>query len=124
MFNNTRLPTGTNFFVNPSFTNTTDLLANQMGVPNCAGFTNTTQCMGWNAETRALTTPSVISDLTAGCGNCAGRGFQRPSVTCDVNADYPVWLKGINYLHATNGWVADTDNTECRPDYQAMRPMR
>ena len=56
---------GTNTYENPSFKNTYDLLTNQIGVPNCAGFANTTQCMGWNANTNTLTTPSVISDLTA-----------------------------------------------------------
>ena len=109
MFNNTPVPTLTNnFFVNPSFTNTTDLLANRMGVPNCAGFETTTQCIGWDAATKTLTTPSVISDLTAGCANCTGKGFRRPSVTCVANADYPVWLKGINYLHALDGFVANS----------------
>jgi hypothetical protein len=99
--NNGALPPGSNFFVNPVFTNTADLLANRIGVPNCAGFINTTQCMGWNATTGTLTTPSVISDLTASCAQCGGKGFQRPSVTCAANADFPTWLKGIVYLHWT-----------------------
>ena len=37
-----------------------------------------------------------------------GEGFQRPSITCVANADYPVWLKGINYLHALDGFVANS----------------
>jgi hypothetical protein len=109
LFNDQLVPSGANFYAtNPSFTNTTDLLANRMGVPNCAGFENTTQCMGWDARTGTLTTPSVISDLTASCTQCTGKGFQRPSVTCAPNADYPTWLKGIVYLHAVNGFVAGT----------------
>ena len=61
--------------------------------------------MGWNANTQTLTTNSVISDLTANCAGCAGKGFQKPSTTCISStagtpvADYPVWLKGIVYLH-------------------------
>ena len=96
--------------VDPGFTNTADLLANHMGAPNCTGFTNVTQCMGYNANTNAKTSPSVISDLTANpnCGGvtnqCAGKGYQLPSTTCltpgtGIVADYPTWLKGIVYLH-------------------------
>ena len=51
-------------YTTPSYTNTTDLLTNRVGVPNCTGFINTTQCMGYDAATSTLTVPSVISDLT------------------------------------------------------------
>ena len=104
-------PLGTNFIANPTFTNTADLLANRLGVPNCTGFENVTQCMGWDARTSTLTTPSVISDLTATCAQCTGKGFQRPSVTCAANADYPTWLKGIVYLHAS-GFTAGATITQ------------
>ena len=110
------LPAGTNFFVDPVFTDTTDLLANHVGIPNCTGFTNTTACMGWNANTSALTTPSVISDLAAGCGaNCTGRGFQRPSTTCAPNADFPAWLKGIVYLHWTGTAIVQNHDLATTP---------
>ncbi len=49
---------GTNIYVNPAFHNTADLAANRAGVPNCAGFTNVTACMGWNANTQTLMLPS------------------------------------------------------------------
>jgi hypothetical protein len=90
---------GTNFTGSPGFTNTTDLLANQSGAPNCAGFIVVTGCMGWNANTSTLTTPSVISDLTPSCTHCAGKGYQLPSVTCVSSGAifnlYPSRLKGI-----------------------------
>ena len=96
---------GVNTYMDAAFNDTTDLLANQVGVPNCTGFTNTTACMGWDATTATLTTPTVISDLVAtavGSGPyysmVAGKGFQLPSTTCAANADYPTWLKGIVYL--------------------------
>jgi hypothetical protein len=96
---------GTNTYTNPSFVNTADLLANRVGTPSCSGFTNSTACMGWNASTSRLTTPSVISDLIAtAVGSApyysavAGKGYQLPSTTCAPNADYPTWLKGIVYL--------------------------
>jgi hypothetical protein len=92
-----------NFLVNPVFTNTGDLLSNRSGPPNCAGFTNTTACMGWNANTSVVTTPSVISDLTPTCSQCTGKGYQKPSTTCVTSGPiatlYPAWLKGIVYLH-------------------------
>ena len=102
--NNFPVPTGTNFFVNPSFANTADLLANWTGVPNCSGFINTTRCMGYSPATGTLTPNTPIADLRAGCAQCAGKGFQLPSTTCAANADYPTWLKGVVYLQAS-GWV-------------------
>jgi len=90
-------------YVNPAFTNTADLLANQAGVPNCTGFTTTTACMGWNAVTSTLTTPSIISDLTPTAGGTAGKGYQLPSTICAANADYPTWLKGVVYLQWNSG---------------------
>ena len=107
-FNITPATNTQNTFVTAAFTNTTDLLANHVGVPNCTGFTNTTACMGWNATTATLTTPSVISDLAAGCTGCAGKGFQRPSVTCAANSDYPTWLKGLVYLQVSGTYPSIT----------------
>jgi hypothetical protein len=95
-------PPGANFTVNPNFANTVDLLSNRSSAPNCSSFTNVTACMGWNANTSTLVTPSVISDLTPNCSQCAGKGYQRPSTTCvtsgPVSTYYPTWLKGIVYL--------------------------
>jgi hypothetical protein len=91
---------GVNTYVDPGFTNTTDLLNNQMGVPNCSSFTNTTACMGYNANTGVLTTPSFISDLVPTAGAAAGKGVQLPSTICNPSdPDYPTWLKGIVYLY-------------------------
>jgi len=94
---------GTNTYENPAFTNTTDLLANQLGAPNCTGFVNVTECMGYNANALTLTTPSVISDLTPTASGTSGKGYQVPSTTCIssgfIYSDYPTWLKGVVYLH-------------------------
>ena len=99
--------------VNPNFKNTTDLVTNHLGVPNCFGFRNTTQCMGWDAASQRMTALSILDDLTAnatgGCPQCAGKGFQKPSTTCissgDIVTDYPTWLKGLVYLHWTGSAV-------------------
>lgn len=83
------------------FANTTDLLANWVGTPNCTGFATTTACMGYNVTTQTLTALTPISDLrpSAGCGSsCNGKGYQLPSSTCSASAAnglYPTWLKGI-----------------------------
>ena len=101
---------GTQIYTNPSFTNTTDLLANRTGVPNCNAFANTTQCMGWDAITSTLTTPSIISDLIPTATGASQKGYQKPSVTCTANADYPSWLKGVVYLQWNSGTSTITEN--------------
>jgi hypothetical protein len=59
--------------------------------------------MGYDPLTRTLTVPSIISDLQAGCAQCAGKGYQLPG-NCASVTDYPTWLKGIVYLTAS-GWT-------------------
>ena len=106
---------GTNTYTNPSFTNTTDLLANRTGVPNCNSFTNTTQCMGWNANTSMLTTPSIISDLVPTASGTSGKGYQKPSTICAANADYPTWLKGVIYLHWNGSSLTESGDLITKP---------
>ena len=106
---------GTNTYTNPAFTNTADLLANRTGVPNCNAFTNTTQCMGWNANTSTLTTPSIIGDLVPTASGTAGKGYQLPSTTCAANADYPTWLKGIVYLQWNGSTLSENSGLVTRP---------
>ena len=106
---------GTNTYTNPAFTNTTDLLANRVGVPNCSGFATTTACMGWNANTSKLTTPSVISDLTPNAIGTSGKGYQKPSTTCAANADYPNWLKGVVYLHWNGSALSENSDLVTKP---------
>jgi hypothetical protein len=55
--------------------------------------------MGWNANTKKLRVPSVISDLQPTASGTAGKGYQLPSLNCASNPDYPSWLKGVVYLH-------------------------
>jgi len=107
---------GTNFYVDPAFTNETDLLTNRLGVPNCTGFKNVTACMGWDAHTGTLTVPSVISDLTANAAQAAGKGYQRPSTTCVASdPDYPPWLKGVVYLQVTGSTITQRSGLVTRP---------
>ena len=109
---------GTNTYVSPAFTNTTDLLANRLGAPNCTGFTNTTACNGYNATTSTLTTPSIISDLVPTAGGMTGKGYQLPSTTCasgGVVADYPAWLKGVVYLHWNGTSITENADLVTKP---------
>jgi hypothetical protein len=71
--------------------------------------------MGWNAATRKLTTPSVISDLVPTAGGTSGKGFQLPSVTCAANSDYPTWLKGIVYLHWNGSSITENSDLVTKP---------
>lgn len=94
---------GTNTYLDPLLSNTSDLLTSRSGAPACSSFVNATACMGWNANTQTLTTPSVIADLAPTATGTAGKGYQRPSTTCSSDADYPTWLKGIVYLQVSGG---------------------
>jgi hypothetical protein len=98
---------GTNFN-DPSFTNTTDLLNNWVGTPDCTGYENVTQCMGYDAVTNTLRSNTPISDLTPTATGTSTKGYQKPTMTCVTSAnfpDFPAWLKGVVYLHWTGSIV-------------------
>lgn len=96
---------GMNTYEDAGFANTSDLLANHVGEPNCSSYTNTTACMGWNYSTQTAATDSVIGDLTPTASGTSGKGYQPPG-TCKPDSYYPAWLKGIVYLQwdGTNLW--------------------
>ena len=106
---------GTETYANPSFTNTTDLLGNRTGVPNCNAFATTTACMGWNAKTSTLSTASIISDLVPTASGTSGKGYQLPFTTCAANADYPTWLKGIVYLQWNGSTLTENSDLVTKP---------
>jgi hypothetical protein len=103
---------GTNTYENPSFKNTTDLLANRIDTPSCTSYTNVTACMGWNANTSTLTNPSVIYDLQPTASGTSGKGYQLPSTTCAANSYYPTWLKGVVYLQWNSTSSTLTENAD------------
>jgi hypothetical protein len=111
---------GTNFYhENPLFANTANLLSNWMGAPNCSGFANVTACMGWNANTSTLTPLTPIADLVPSSAHSSGKGYQRPSTTC-VNSgpifnDYPIWLKGVVYLHWDGSSLTENADLVTKP---------
>lgn len=111
---------GTNTYTDPNFTNTSDLVSNWVGVPNCTGFVTVTACMGYNANTQTLTTNTPISDLSPTAAGMSGKGYQLPSTTCSsgaANGTYPSWLKGIVYLHynSTSGIITENGDLVTKP---------
>ena len=107
---------GLNNYSGPGLRNTRDLISNRSGTPNCTGFTNTTACMGWNANTRTLTNPSAIYDLQPTAIGAISTGYQLPSTTCvtsgPISTYYPAWLKGIVYLHWNSFNKTITENSD------------
>jgi hypothetical protein len=107
---------GTNIYTSPAFNNPADLVSNRKGTPNCSGFTNTTACMGYNANTQTLTNPSAIYDLQPTASGARSAGYQLPSTTCVTNGPiemyYPLWLKGIVYLHWDPNTQTITENAD------------
>ena len=105
---------GTNTYANPTFNNTSDLITNRMGAPNCTGFTSTTACMGYNAVTGTLTKPSLNYDLVP-TSSYSAKGYQLPSATCSSDSDYPTWLKGIVYLHWNGSSLTENGGLITKP---------
>jgi hypothetical protein len=54
--------------------------------------------MGGNYAAQTKRALTVIGDLNATAGGTSGKGYQLPAATCQADADYPTWLKGIMYL--------------------------
>jgi hypothetical protein len=54
--------------------------------------------MGWNYSSQAATSLTPISDLTATSVHSGGKGY-RPPGPCAPDPNFPMWLKGIVYLH-------------------------
>lgn len=107
---------GTNFYTSPAFNNPSDLVNYRKGTPYCYGFTNTTACMGYDANTQTLTNPSAIYDLQPTVNEARSAGYQLPSTACvtdgSVATYYPVWLKGIVYLQWDSSTQTITENAD------------
>jgi hypothetical protein len=107
---------GTNYYTSPAFNNPSDLVSNRSGVPNCSGFTNTTACMGYNANSKTLANPSAIYDLQPTASGASSAGYQLPSTTCVTSGPvftyYPAWLKGVVYLQWNGSTQTITENAD------------
>jgi len=83
----TTFPFGPNTYSNPQLANPGSLPTT---APNCANYTNTTDCMNKGYNVAANVTPR------AGSGSVAG--YRAPGA-CAPDSYYPTWLKGVVYLH-------------------------
>jgi hypothetical protein len=84
---------------------TTHATANHTGAPNCSGFETTVACMGWDYATQTASSLSVIDDLIPTSTHSAGKGYQGPGRCVNSGErynDFPTYLKGIVYLHASS----------------------
>jgi hypothetical protein len=64
-------------------------------VPNCSSYANVVACMNTGYGVAAALTSSAAP----------GKGYQTPAATCQPDANYPNWLKGIVYLQWTGSAV-------------------
>ena len=106
---------GTNNYTDPLFANTDDLLKNWVETPNCSGKVSTDACMGWNISTGIATALTPIADLTPTASGTAGQGYQGTKLACAPNEDYPLWLKGIVYLHWTGSAIVENAGLVTKP---------
>ena len=84
--NTTSFPFGTNTYRNPNLANPKGL---PTSAPNCNGYTNTTACMNQGYHVAANLTP-----------NTGPVGYLQPR-PCAADPFFPVWLKGVVFLHWT-----------------------
>lgn len=99
--NTTSFPFGTNTYQNPHFANPSALPTT---APNCNGYTNTTDCMNLGYH--------VAADLTPSGGQTAGYLAPGP---CTADPFFPVWLKGVVYLHWTGTGVVENSGLITKP---------
>jgi hypothetical protein len=82
----------------PGFANPTALPS---GAPNCSGYADVTDCMNTGYGVAADFAPS---------GAAVGKGYVAPG-PCTPDAYFPIWLKGIVYLHWNSGTSTITENS-------------
>lgn len=78
-------PLGSNIYNDPGFTNPRDL---PTSAPNCAAYTNITTCMNEGYKVATSLKPTIA----------IGYGYQPPG-PCKPDPYFPIWLKGIVFLH-------------------------
>lgn len=110
VFNSNPLTSGSQSYTDPLYTNVSDLV-NWIGTPTCAVAT-TTACFGYNVATATLTPNTPISDLVATASGTSGKGYQLPSATPVVNADWPSHMKGLVRLAWNSGNSTVTENPD------------
>jgi hypothetical protein len=98
--NTTSFPFGTNTYRNPNLANPKGL---PTAAPNCNGYTNTTDCMNVGYHVAANLTP-----------NTGPVGYLQPR-PCAADPFFPVWLKGVVFLHWNGTGTAGAAGTTTQP---------
>jgi hypothetical protein len=99
--NNITFPFGLNVYNDPGFANPNDLPTT---APNCSEYTNTTACMNEGYKVAANLKPSVA----------VGKGYQPPG-PCRPDPYFPVWLKGIVFLHWNGSTLTEDTGLITKP---------
>ncbi|WP_156180796.1 hypothetical protein [Bradyrhizobium sp. LTSPM299] len=93
---------GANTFDNPGLTNPSELPTE---APDCAGYANTVSCMNAKYSVYNLVKPTIAPMSV---------GYQPPG-SCTPDPYYPMWLKGIVYLHWDGARLFETDGLATKP---------
>jgi hypothetical protein len=99
--NTISFPFGRNIFNDPGFANPNGL---PTGAPNCGSYTNTTACMNQGYNVAANLKPSVA----------VGYGYQPPG-PCKPDPYFPVWLKGVVFLHWNGSTLTENAGLITKP---------
>ncbi len=95
-------PFGSNTYANPGLANPGSLPTT---APNCLNYINITDCMNGRYEVAADLRPS---------GGAVGVGYQPPG-PCAPDPYFPVWLKGVVYLHWNGSSVTEENGLITKP---------
>jgi hypothetical protein len=100
--NRTSFPFGANRYEDPGFAAPAGLPATP---PNCAKYDNTTDCMNKGYKVAADLTPT---------GDAVGIGYHAPG-PCKPDPYFPLWLKGVVYLHWNGAGVTEDSGLITKP---------
>jgi len=100
--NRTSFPFGANRYEDPGFAAPAGLPATP---PNCAKYDNTTDCMNKGYKVAADLTPT---------GDALGIGYHAPG-PCKPDPYFPLWLKGVVYLHWNGAGVTENSGLITKP---------
>ena len=98
----TSFPFGTNSYTNPGFANPSAL---PTSAPNCDNYANTTDCMNGRYRVAA----------SLGASGAAGRYGYQPPGPCAPDPQFPIWLKGVVYLHWNGSRLTENSGLITKP---------
>ncbi len=94
-------PFGSNVYSDPGFANPAAL---PTAAPDCTAYTNTTDCMNQGYNIGASLRPTAA----------IGHGYQPPG-PCAPDPFFPIWLKGIVFLHWDSSKLTESPGLITKP---------